>query len=313
MNNYEIVLDTSCDLNKENRIKFGIYEDIIRSVVYLPDGSETLADVEWENFKYDEFYKIVSKKVGQVKTAFATFEEFSRVVVPLLKQGKDVMIFVLSSALSGTTNGFRNFADILSDDYPDNKIVVIDTLKYGSASGLLAVYAAENKKKGMSFDENVEWLNKNRHRLHEVGPMDDLRFLAKNGRIAAGKAFFGQLVGVQPIADFTYGGLSMPLGTIKGDAAANKISIEYMKATIENPEDQVIFIGHTNREKRAEMFKEQLLKEMKVKDVVIVPVGQVCGPNIGPGLCAYFYMGKKLTESREDETKLFLSLKEQIK
>ena len=309
MSNYEIVIESTCSFDSSLRKKFNIYPEVIRGIVYLPSG-DILADTDWNNYTPDEYFKLVKKNAGKVHTAFATMEEFERVVLPILKAGKDAMVFTISSAISGTFNGFRNYVEIILDDYPGRKIEIIDTLKYDAAGGLLAIYAAQNRDKGMSFEDNVKWCNENRLCLHEIGPMDDLRFLAKNGRIKAGKAFFGQLAGVQPVADFTVDGKSQPLGTVRGDKAVDKLCLDYLLKTIVNPEEQVIFVCHSAREERAKRFKAQLEGALKAKEILLISVGQSCGPNIGPGLCAYFYMGRPLTEEREEETKLFLSLKE---
>ena len=306
---YEIVVESTCDLNREHRAKFNIHPDVIRGFVYIPGKEEFFSDVEFENYSKEEFFKIVKAKAGKVHTAFAPFQEFSRVVEPILQTGKDAIVFAISTGISGTYNGYLNWASLLLEDYPDRKIAVIDTLKYSSASGLLAIYAAENRDKGMSFEDNVKWLNENRYCLHEAGPMDDLSFLAKNGRLSAGKAFFGGLVGVQPFGDFTRDGKNAPLGTIKGDAKTNEVALQYLLKTAKNIEDQIIVIDHSMREKRALLFKEQLLKVAKPRDVIITHVGESCGPNMGPGLCAYFYMGNPITESREEELKIFTELK----
>lgn len=304
MENYKIVIDSSCDLTLELRKRFGIYEDYIKGVVYLP-GSEIKADLDWNNIPPSDFFKIVKKKVGQVKTAFATYEEFIRVIEPILKDGKDVMIFTISSGISGASNAFNNYKEILLEDYPNRKIEIIDTLKYSSACGLLAIECAKNKNNGMTLEENTKWANDKKYYLREMGVLDDLRFLAKNGRIAASKAFFGSLIGVQPLADFTIDGKTMPLGTVKGEKKADKFSLEYLLKTVTNIEDQIIFIAHSEREERANIFKEQLLKVAKPKEVIITNVGQCCGPNIGPGICTYFYFGSKISENHEVENKLF--------
>ena len=306
---YEIVIESTCDLNAELREKFHIYPDVIRGFVYIPGKEEFFADTEFKNYSKEEFFKIVKSKAGKVHTAFAPFQEFSRVVEPILEAGKDAIVFAISTGISGTYNGFLNWASLLLEDYPERKIAIIDTLKYSSASGLLAIYGAENKEKGMSFEDNVKWLNEHRYCLHEAGPMDDLSFLAKNGRISAGKAFFGGLVGVQPFGDFTRDGKNAPLGTIKGDAKTNEVALQYLLKMAKNIEDQVIVIDHSMREKRAELFKEQLLKVAKPREVIITHVGQSCGPNMGPGLCAYFFMGDPIQENREEELRVFSELK----
>lgn len=312
MNNYEIVIESTCDLNKSLREKFHIYPEYIRGSVYLPNNQEILSDLEWENISSSEFYKIVKKNVGDVKTAFGTYSEFERVIKPILDEKKDAMIFTISTGISGTFNAMRNYVDILLEDYPDRKIVVIDTLKYSAGSGLLAILAAKNRDEGMDILENENWCNKHRFNIHEMGVLDDLRFLAKNGRISMSKAFFGSLIGVQPVADFTRDGKTSPLGNLKGIKLADEFSLKYLLETIEDLENQIVFIAHSDRLERANLFKEQLLKVAKPKEVIIIEVGESCGPNIGPGICTYFYLGKELSQERQDEIALYNKIKETL-
>lgn len=308
---YEIVIDSTCGLPKDLRLKYGLYEDYLHGIIYLPKG-EYATDLEFEEYSQKEYFSIIKKNAGKIKTAFSSYDEFSRVIEPILKDGKDVILPVISTGLSGTYNGFIQFAKIMLEDYPNRKIEVIDTLKYGPAAGLLCIYAGINKINGMSFEDNVNWLNKKRYELHQIGVLDDLSFLAKSGRLSATKAFFGQLVGIQAIADFTYDGKTTPLGTVKGSKSANSLSLKYLKQTIVKPEEQIIFVCHSNRYERAKIFAKQLQSEIVAKDVVIISVDESCGPNIGPGLCAYFYFGVPLSKDREPETNLFNKLKESI-
>ena len=139
--------------------------------------------------------------------------------------------------------------------------------------------------------------------------MDDLSFLAKNGRLSATKAFFGKLAGVQPFADFTRDGKNSPLGTFKGDKKVNEASLKYLLEMATNLEDQIVIITHSMRPERAELFKKQLLEVAHPREVIITHVGQSCGPNIGPGLCTYFFMGEAIQDGREKEMKVYESLK----
>lgn len=306
---YEIIIESTCDLNAELRNKFHIYPEVIRGMVYIPGKEDMFADPEFKNYSEAEFFKLVKANAGKIHTAFAPYEEFQRVVEPVLKEGKDCIIFTISSGISGTYNGFLNWANVILEDYPDRKIEIIDTLKYSSAGGLLAIYGAENRDKGMSYEDNVKWLNQYRYHIHEAGPMDDLSFLAKNGRLSATKAFFGKLAGVQPFADFTRDGKNAPLGTFKGDKKVNEASVKYLMEIAENIDDQIVIIAHSMRPQRAEIFKKQLLEVAHPREVIITHVGESCGPNIGPGLCAYFFLGDAIQDGREKEMKVYESLK----
>ncbi|MCQ3035306.1 MAG: DegV family protein [Bacilli bacterium] len=309
MRNYEIVIDSSADLNAELRARFGIYEDYIRGIIYMPGDKEQLADLEWKNQSSEEYFKIVKAKPGVVHTAFATTEEFNRVVEPILKEGKDVIVFTMSSGMSGTANAFRLNAEMLCDDYPDRKVAVIDTLKYSSAVGMLAVRAAELRDAGKSFDEVVADANEVKFNLHEAGAMDDLRFLAASGRLSAGKAFFGQMVGVQPFSDFTVDGKNVPLGTLKGAKLIDECSLVYLEKIGEDLSNQIIFITHSARKERAEQYKKAVIERFNPKEVIVTEVGESCGANIGPGLCCFFFYGKKMEADRALETAVFTEYK----
>ncbi len=303
---YEIVLETGADLTLDLRRKFNLNEEVIASILYYPDGSEGRGDIDWKETNPTDFFARVKKEAGKIKTAFGSYGEFSRVVQPILDAGKDVVIVTISSGLSGTYQGFRSYAEILLEDYPERKVLIVDSLKYSSAIGLLAIYMAKNRdEKGMSIEENVEWANKARYNLHQSGPMDDLRFLAKNGRISAPKAFFGSMLGMQPLADFNYTGMSQPMGTIKGAKLTDEMTIKYFLETVENPDDQIILISHSCREERANKYKEEILKVCHPKELIVTHLGQLCGPSIGPGLCVIFYMGKALTPDRSVENEIF--------
>lgn len=305
MRPYEIVVDSSCDLYKAVRRKYGIYEDYIRGNIYLPDGKEIRADLDNEQFSQSDFYALVKSKVGAVRSAFATQSEIARVLTPLAKAGTPAIIFAMSHAISGTYNAYRTGVELMKDEFPSCRFVVIDTLKYGAAVGLLAIYAAFNRDAGMSFEDNITWLNEKKLCLHESGPMDDLRFLAKTGRVSAPKAFFGSLLGVQPLADFTADGKNVPLGTVKGANKVDDAAMRYMKSTIVDPEKQIIVVSDSDRYDRAQKYRRMVIELFKPRECIILPVSLSTGANVGPGLCACFYLGEKISADRSRENAIF--------
>ncbi|MBR6564704.1 MAG: DegV family EDD domain-containing protein, partial [Clostridia bacterium] len=158
------------------------------------------------------------------------------------------------------------------------------------------IAAAVKRKEGATLEETAQYIEENKHCLHQMGPMDDLFFLCKTGRISNFKAFFGTLVGINPMADFNREGLSEVLGKFKGKKLAFDAVIKYMRKTIKNPEEQIIFVTHSNRPAAAEALKEMIIKEFNPKEVIISHVGMSCGVSVGPGLCAVFYWGEEISE-----------------
>ena len=83
--------------------------------------------------------------------------------------------------------------------------------------------------------------------------------------------------------------------------AAFDAVIKYIGKTIVDPENQIIFVAHSNRLAAAELLKEMIIKEFNPKEVIINSVGMSCGVSIGPGLCAAFYWGEEISEDFSKE------------
>ena len=109
------------------------------------------------------------------------------------------------------------------------------------------------------------------------------------------------MVGIKPMGDFNREGMTNVITKVMGLKKAIKVAVEYMKRTIENPEEQIIFIANTDREKCANMLKEAILKEIPVKEVIMITCGPSTGVNVGPGLYAAFYYGKEISEGNKEE------------
>ncbi len=300
MPDFVIISDTSCDLSKTLRERFGI-DDYIRGLIYFPDGHCELSSLDWEKYDPKWFYESMSDKKSVYKTALAPTGDIMEIFEKNLKAGKDILCITLSSALSGTYQTCEMVKNMLLPKYPERKIICIDSMRYSTALSLLIIEAAIKRDEGLSLEETAQFIEQNKHRVHQMGPMDDLFFLCKTGRISNFKAFFGTLMGINPMADFNRQGLAQVIGKFKGKKTAFDAVIKYMAKTIENPKDQIIFIAHSNRLAAAEHLRDLIIKEYSPKEVVINDVGMSCGVSIGPGLCAAFYWGKEISEDMEQE------------
>lgn len=303
MAEFVIIPDASSDLTRDLRDRFGI-PDYIRGTFYWPDGRETPADLDWEQIDPITYYKSMSGRNVLYKTASARRGDIIAAYESQLKAGKDILSVTLSSGLSGTNQVCKLVAQELMEKYPERKIIVIDSLRYSTALSLLVIMASQKQQEGATLEETAAYLEENKHRVHQIGPMDDLFFLTKTGRISNFKAFFGTLVGINPMADFNRQGLSQVLGKFKGKKNAFNAVIEYMKGTIENPQDQIIFIAHSNREQAAQLLAQRVQETFAPKEIIINHVGMSCGASVGPGLCAVFYQGKEISEDMAQEQAL---------
>lgn len=312
MSDFVIIPDTSCDLVRPLRERFDV-ADYISGLVYFPDGHCENSDLDWEKYDPKWFYQSMSDKKTIYKTACAPAGDIIEVFENQLKEGNDILCITLSSALSGTYQTCEMVKNEILPKYPERKIVVVDSMRYSTALSLLVIMAATKRKEGYTLEQTAEFVEQNKHCVHQIGPMDDLFFLCKTGRISNFKAFFGTLIGINPMADFNRSGMSEVLGKFKGKKAAFDAVIKYMRKTVKNPQDQIMFVAHSNRPKAAEALKEMIIKEFNPKEVILNHVGMSCGASIGPGLCAAFYYGEEISEEMKREKEIMAEILESQK
>ena len=302
MENFAIMTDAGGDFTREIIQKYGIEETPLSTIVW-PDNSERPADLYWDTMKPDEYFALMNNKNNDFKSSIPSPQTMLDRLSALAEAGRNVIVFTISSKMSGGYSAFTVTANEVMAKYPNIKIKIIDSLRYSAAITLLAVEASLCRSKGMSFDEAVEYLDHFRLRIHQCGFLDDLFFLARKGRIKKGLAFMGNMIGVKPMADLcNETGLSQVLGKARGYKQVMKIFPLYIQKTIGDPHDKVFVITYSAREPQALQMKQIIEETFRPEHLIFVPMGQSTGANVGPGLAAAFYAGdEKVSENCEKE------------
>lgn len=302
MSEFILMADAGCDLSAEFQEKYDI--KVINGHLVLPGKGDVPTFMKWEDVSREQFYTELKKNPNDYATAPPNITEYENAFESYVKDGKDVICVTISSAISGALGFATTARKNILEKYPNAKITLVDSMRFGPGFGLMLVHASILRSDGKSFEEIAEYLEQNKNRFHQAGWLDDLSFVAKKGRITHPKAFFGQLAGIKPIGEFDAGGLTTVLGKAKGAKAAYAVLLKYIEATIENPEDQYIFIAQTSRFPQAEQYKKMIEEKFHPKAVYINDVFPFCGINIGPGLMAAYYMGKPISEDLSEERAL---------
>ncbi len=307
MNDFVIIVDTSCDLDEKLRKRFKI-DDYLVGMINFPDGHSERARLDYTEEEQKFFYNSMKDRKTMYKTSTPSVGETQDTFEKYLKEGKDILVISLSSGLSSVYSSNAVIARELMKKYPERKIVCIDSLRYSVAEGMLAIKASQMRDEGKTIDEVGQYLNENRCRVHQMGSMDDLFFLVKTGRINNFKALFGQMIGLNLMAEFGSNGMVDVIGKCKGKNKMISASIEYMEKTIENPSEQIIFIAHTNRPEAAAIMAEKVKEKFSPKELIISNINIGCGASIGPGLCAAYYWGKPNSYDLLEERKIMSAI-----
>lgn len=282
-----IVTDSSCDLSadyiKESGIQVIPFTYNLDGVDYEDDFGQTLT--------YKEFYERIREGSRSTTSQITTYT-FEKVFKDLSQEGKSIIYIGFSSALSATFNNALMAKNNLVEEDPYIDLTIIDSKSASVGLGAIVYYAAEMLKEGKSKDEIVEWVENNKLKVYHQFTVDSLEHLKRGGRLSATAAAVGTLLDIKPFLIVDDEGKLEVVKKIRGRKRSIKTLLETLKANIVNPEEQTIFINHGDCLEDAEKLKEMLLKEVKVKDVMINYVGPIIGTHTGPGMLCMVFMGK---------------------
>ena len=218
--------------------------------------------------------------------------EFISFAEPFLAAGEDVLHICFSSGLSGTYASVMAGAEELREKYPERRLIVVDSLAASLGEGLLVYYADENRKKGMSLEDNAKWLEDNKLHLCHWFTVDDLMFLHRGGRVSKTSAVLGSLLGIKPVLHVDDEGHLIMMSKVRGRQAAIQALVKKMKETATGEvKEQAVFICHGDCLDDAKKLEELVRREMGCRTVLIGYTGTVIGSHSGPGTLALFFLG----------------------
>ena len=286
MSDYIITVNSTVDTTREWLAE--------RGVPYIPlkytiDG-QTYSDMEGLSSK-EFFDKLREGKMST--TSQINPDEAREALEPYLKEGKDILHLSFSSGLSGTCNSMKIAAEELQEEYPERKIIVIDTLCACLGEALLLYYVLKQKENGATIEEAAKWAEENKlHVCHNV-TVDDLNHLQRGGRISKAAAVLGTLVQVKPIIHMDNNGKLQVIAKERGrKKSLNKIvdmAVEQSKGW----ENEIIMITHGDCLKDAEYVAGRVREKMGIENILINNIGTVIGSHTGPGVVAVFCMGNE--------------------
>ena len=285
MVSFEIYTDSCCDLPKELVEKYDL--QVMQLEVTVDNNAPVLnRDIESKVF-YDQLRAGANAKTNAVTPGF--FEEHMR---KSLEAGKDIIFLGFSSSMSVTYNNGVMVMSELQEEFPERKLMHIDTLCASVGQGLLVHYAAELRDAGASIDEVFEKIMAVKDYIHHVVTVDDLFFLKRGGRLSAVSAIAGSMLKVKPIILINEEGRLNNVATVRGRKNALKDLYERVKGSERFEELPYVFISHADCMEDATYIKEWILAEYPQVRVIISDIGPVVGAHTGPGGLAVCFLGK---------------------
>ena len=288
MNSFEIVTDSSCDLPAE------LVQELDIQVVplgFLMEGKPYRNYPDNREMSPEVFYQKL-KDGAAATTNAVNLAQATEAIEPFVKAGRDVLVLAFSSGLSATCQAFCLAAEELSEQYPDRKILVVDTLCASLGQGMFVYQAAQQRAQGKSLEEVRDWAEANKLRQCHWFTVNDLFFLKRGGRVSGATALLGTMLQIKPVMHMDDEGHLINMSKARGRKAALLALADKVGELGEDLPSQTMFISHSACLEDAQLVADEVKRRYGVEQIIINSIGPVIGAHTGPGCVAMFFMGK---------------------
>ena len=282
---FRIVTDTSSNLPTAYLKAENI--TVIPFTFHTESGEQSCMDTA--SFDAKAFYTAM-RNGEKVTTSQIPPQRFVDNIRPMLENGEDVLFVSMSSGISGSYASSKIAANQLAEEFPERKILTVDTYSASLAEGIVVMRAVECRKEGLSIDETYQILRALRHRIAQIFTVGDLRYLKRTGRLSNLEAAVGTVLQIKPLLKGDPEGKIVCFAKVRGRQRAIEEMAKRYEELVVSPETQTVCISHADCEADAQILASMLRRSKPPKDILIVDYEPVTGSHVGPGALALFFV-----------------------
>ena len=286
MADFVIITDSSADLPPQIVEKFAL---TVLPVTFFVDEKPYLNYYDHSAYPVRDFYNTL-KAGAKVRTSATNVADFLDTFRPVAESGKDILYLGFSSGLSATFQNGRNALMELSEEFPDRKLLAVDSLCASMGQGLFVYLCCLKKESGASIDECFDYARSLVNRINHEFTVADLDQLKRGGRISAATALVGTVLNIKPMLRVSDEGKLISVGKVRGRRAAINGLAEKTVAAACDAADTPVFISHGDCLDEAELLAKIVSERLPDKEIVISNIGPVIGSHSGQGTLAIFVL-----------------------
>ncbi len=291
MRDFVILTDSCCSFSEEEVNELGI---TVLPLAYTISG-KTYRDLpSHEEMPLSDFYSKI-RNGEECTTSAVNQGQYLDAMKSVLDEGKDVLCICFSGSLSCTYQSAYIAATELREQYPDAKIIVVDSKSACGGQGMLVYKTVmESRKKNLSIEETAAYCEKERNFQNHWFIVDDLNHLKKGGRISSLTAVAGGLLGIKPVLICDGEGKLVSAGKARGYKSALSLLVDKMAEYGFDPKrEEPVFIRHTDCIEYVNELVQMIKERFSVTKFSINYNCPVVGCHTGCGCVALFYTGNK--------------------
>ena len=281
MSNYVVTVNSTVDLPK------AWLEERNVPVVPLKYTIEDETYVDMNGLSAKEFFAKLREGKMAV-TSQVNPEEAREMLEPILKEGKDILHLAFTAVLSGTYNSMRLAAEELAEEYPERKIMIVDTKCACMGEGLLLYYVLQKKEAGATIEEAYAYAEELKDHIGHYVTVDDLNHLHRGGRLSKTSAVLGSMVKIKPILVINAEGRLVVTAKERGRKKSMNTIVDLAVEHTGEYKNDIVMITHGDCLEDAEYLAGLVREKMGVENILINNIGTVIGGHTGPGVLAVF-------------------------
>lgn len=271
---------------------------------YVQDGSVRLLPMDFiiegkeETYTDDEsgmdpldFYRYVREKKAMSTTQIAP-ASYVEYFTPYLQQGYSAICLCLSGGLSSSYNSACNAARELKEQFPDVDMLPVDSLRATGTMGIIGERMIENKRNGMTLQQNYDDLTAFRDKVTACAYVDDLDSLKRGGRISRTVAFVGGLMGIKPLLTFNPNGTLSVWGKQHGAKRSIEKMVEFYLQRADVEQHHTVSICHADEENYARELAEKIKAVSPNCEIKIRLLSPIIGVHLGTGAMVLSFVTK---------------------
>ena len=290
---FQIIVDSAANIPAELVERYKI--EVI-SFINIIDGKpmpgfEPGLTPEEERAKGKEYYDAIRRGMV-VHTSLINSGQFRDYFLPVVERGEDILYISLSKNISGTYQAAKIAAEDLLEEYPNRKIVLVDSMNASLGQGLLAIYASEMRDQGKDVESIGQALRETVPGLNGIFTVEDLKYLAVSGRISNATAVVGNVLNIKPLLKGNKDGYIVQFRKCRGRKKSLKDLVDLVCNNIVDPENQIIGIAHADAYEESLMVMKKIQEKVKVRQFINTSYDYCTGSHVGPGTIALFFIAK---------------------
>lgn len=291
---YRIFIDATADFPAALRDRVGL---LPMQIAFGGQVMDYAAD--WDERKMGAFYARL--KAGELPaTSQISPFTYEQAFEQVLSSGEDILYLCFSSGLSNSFASAQVAINALARKVPQRKVVLFDTRSATYAQGMLLEKALKNLDAGVSIDDNLADLQRERAKIACWFTVSDLMYLRHGGRISAAAALIGTTLRIMPILCIDEAGRLPVVDKVQGRKTAIRALVRRFQATADRPGEQVVTIIHCAAEEEARLLESMVRGAVpQVGGTHIGGLGPVIGAHTGPGTLALVFRTKGSDMARQ--------------